>query len=194
MKVAQIVLVWLLLLSQASATIVRIDDLDHMVQKSDIVAHVVVGDKSEKVDKDGRPVEFSTLEVIEGLKGVKTGQLITLYQVGGSNHGNALHIVGQSKFRLGEELVLFAMRYKDMFVTYGVGLGKFRVLRDGEKAKVVEDISDLMAIKSEKGKTEIGAPVPRTYPTLEDFESAIYDALNPRWRVVRTGPKAVRLK
>lgn len=194
MNVAQITLFFLMVLGQAHATIVRINDLDHMVENSDIIAHVVVGDKSEKVDKDGRPIELSTLEVLEGLKGVKTGQLITLYQLGGSGQQGAFHIAGQSSFRLGEEIVLFGMKYKDMFVTYGVGLGKFRVVRDGEKTKVVEDIADLMAIKRENGKTEIGAPIPRKYPSVEDFKAAIYDALNPKWHLVRTGPKAVKIK
>jgi hypothetical protein len=123
----------LFLCFSAHVTVVQIDVLPDMAANADVIAHVVVGEKVSKTDKMGRSVQLSTVEVIQGIKGVKTGQLLTIYQVDG--------IVGQSQYAFGEEFVLFGMKYKDMVVSYGVGLGKFKVLRTQKSAAVVEPIS-----------------------------------------------------
>ena len=194
MRVSRTVFVSLLFIGQAKATIVRIDAIDQMTHNSEIIAHVVVGEQTQKTGEDGRTIEFTSVEILEGLKGVKTGEVATIYQLGDAGLSDGVRIAGQSKFRLGEELVLFGMKYDDMIVPYAVGLGKFRVLRNTSTTKIVEEIKDLVAVTMSENKIVLQAPTPRMYPTLDQFKSTIRKAIDRPLYALPVGPKAVRKK
>lgn len=165
----------------AHSTIVRIDSLQEMAQNADIIAHVVVGDKSSSLDREGRVIELSTVQVLQGIKGTQTGHFLTLYQVAG--------IIGQSQFPFGEEMVIFGMRHGDKVVSYGVGLGKFKVLRGQNRASVVEEFRDLLTPNPDLMLSE---PVGRRYSSLPNFVEQIQSSMNAPFRVVPTGVKALR--
>ncbi len=170
-KRASIAILFLCLSGGVHATIVRIDALPRMSHNADIIAHVLVGDKEIRKEPNGRAVELSRLEVVDGLKGAKSGDILTVFQVAG--------VIGQSHFRFGEELVLFGMKHRDMVVGYGVGLGKFRVLREGNKIAVVEDLQNVIALGSNLKA--------RSYPSLSLFKSTIEESLKAPWQVVPVG-------
>lgn len=172
---------------QLDATIVRIDDISKMAENSDVVAHIVVGEQIERFDAFGRLGVYSSVEVIQGIKGLKTGQVTTVFQGSG--------VMGQSRFERGEELVLFGMKYDDdTIVTYGVGLGKFKVFRDRRDTKVVEDFHDVLTLAPGPKGLRFTRPIPRKYPSLTTFVSSIEEAIHAPLRVIRTGPKSVRVR
>lgn len=167
------IFVALFLFGSAKATVVRIEPLTQMVENADVIAYVVVGDKSTRTDASGRTIQLSSVEVIKGIKGARTGEVLTIYQVAG--------IVGQSRVEFGEEMVLFGMRFGELVVSYGVGLGKFRILRDGHQTPVLEDLHDVV--------TPFGEPKARRYSSVGTFMDSIEQALVAPWRVVHVGPR-----
>lgn len=177
----------------ARATIVYMDDLPAMVHKSDVIIHAAVADQSVKLDKNGRILTLTTLEVLDGLKGAKTGELILLYQVGGEIDGRVERVVGAQRYQFGEELVLFGVRLRDMIVSYGVGVGKFKVLRSSDGVKVVEDIHDLVAVKKgSSGIIDTYEPTPREFPSLNLFKTQIREQLATR-AMIRMTPLKKKL-
>lgn len=174
--------------NQAFGTIVKIDKLPQMAEDSEIIAHIVIGEQTQNLDEEMRPVLLSTAEVLKGIKGVQTGELLTIYQVFPGQ------ISGQSHFELGEELVLFGMKYNGMVISYGVGLGKFGVLRARNQTKVVEDLHDLVAVRNDLRGTHFAAPIARRFKSLEEFFSQIADAINTPYMIVPVGPKGVKAR
>ncbi len=173
-----------------TATLVIIEDIATMTRKSDLIVHAQVIDQSVKKDKTDRIVTMTTIKVLDGMKGSKKGDIKTIYQVGGELGGRVMRIAGAHQYRQGEELVLFGLRYGDMWVSYGVGLGKFRVLRDKQGTHVVEDLHDLVAVKpGENKKFVFEEPVPRQFPSLDEFKNAIDIAAHaPQFQVIEMKP------
>ena len=72
------------------------------------------------------------------------------------------------------------MNYKDMLLTYGVGLGKFLVQRDDDGNRIVEDIGGLVvAHKGRDGALRMQDPTPRSYPSLATMKALVLRALGP---------------
>jgi len=163
------------------ATVVQIDDLTDMAETADVIAQILVNNSELSFEPDGRLVTLSQADVLQGLKGVQTGEKITIRSVEG--------VVGQSQYRPGEEAVFFGMRFGDKVVSYGVGLGKFRLIRQKDSSAVVEDFRELLTVKKEMGALYVTEPTARFYPSLENFVTKIEDALDAPWRLVPTGPK-----
>jgi len=158
------------MLQLAWATVVIQPSLEEMTARSSVIIHAVVEDQSVTYGEGNkRIVTLSRLRVTEGIKGAKTGDAVTLYQVGGEKDGKHMRIVGVNDFSVGEEVVLFgatfvatdtirflqAERKADVpaatlnpnggwMVTYGVGLGKFQVKRDGTSVNAVEQLGDVV--------------------------------------------------
>ncbi len=182
-------LIFMLGLAQsASATVVFIDNIEKMTKQSDVVIHAAVADQSVKEDAEGRITTLTTLEILDGIKGARTGDLITLYQVGGALNGRVMRVSGAQHYHFGEELVLFGVKLDNMIVSYGVGLGKFKVLRGTDGTKVVEDLNDLVEAKpGTSGNTILQEPKPRQFASLDAFKGAIRDAIALSDRVIAPG-------
>ncbi len=174
----------------AEATLVVIEDIATMTKKSDLIIHAKVIDQSVKKDQSNRIVTMTTLKVLDGMKGSKKGDIKTIYQVGGELGGRVLRIAGAHQYSLGEELVLFGLLYGDLVVSYGVGLGKFRILRDKQGTRVVEDLHDLVAVKfDDNEKFVFEEPTPRKFPSLDEFKNAIDSALYaPKFQIIHMKP------
>jgi hypothetical protein len=175
----------------AFATVVVFEDLPTMAGKSDVIAHVVVRDQQVKEEANGRIVTFTTLEVLEGFKGAKSGDVLNLFQVGGEMKGKRQWITGAHRYTFAEQMVLFGVRYKDRVLSYGVGLGKFKIVGEGEKAVVREDITDVVAARpGPTGKMEMHAPTARTFTSLAAFRAEVQEALKPKAH--QRAPKQLR--
>lgn len=167
------VLILLLFSHTGSATLARIDSLSTMSQKSDIIVHAKLTDQKIIQDKDGRPITLTTLKVIDGLKGKTTGDTVTIYQVGGQINHKSLHIAGAHTYKKDEELIFFGEKLKDMYVSYGLGLGKFVI----EKGKIIEDVHDIMAVSNDASDPKEAKP--RMYPSLDYFKEEIRKSIEP---------------
>lgn len=162
--------------SSANATIVVVDPLDVMTQKSEVVVHAVVYGQEVRSDSRGRIITLTTVEVVDGLKGAAKGDLVVIYQVGGTLNGISQWIAGNHRFLPGEEFLLFGVRYEDMVVSYGVGIGKFKIVRDETGAFLVEDVNDVVAAYRQKdGPMQMEEAVPRVFTGLEQFKGLIRD-------------------
>lgn len=158
----------------SSATVVVMHSLEEMTQRSDVIVHARVAD--QRVERKGQVgiITLTEIEVIDGIKGAKDGDVLTIYQVGGSLDGQHAWIAGAHKHRVGEEMVLFAVRHGDQIVSYGVGLGKFQVERDGTLPSVREDLGDVAVMeKGLDGQLRYTTPEPRTAPSLDAFKEYI---------------------
>lgn len=161
----------------AHATVVEIHSLSDMSRRSDVIVHARVGEQ-RVVREEGRIITLTEVEVIDAWKGAKAGQVLTIYQVGGSLDGVRAWIEGAHAYVPGEEVVLFAMNHRDRIVSYGVGVGKFRVEFDGAFRRVVEDIHGVVEWKRDlDGSARMSEPAPRTFPSLEGFKAEVAQSL-----------------
>ena len=141
-----------------------------------MIVHAVVKEQEVREDQDGRIITISTLEVIDGLKNAKTGDLVELFQVGGELNGRVQKVSHQQSYNLHEEMVLFGVKLGEMIVSYGPGLGKFKVLRDQKnfEIKILEDLKDIIGVNRDlNGRFEIKKPTPRIFNGLIKFKKNI---------------------
>jgi len=152
----------MLLATPATATLVQVVGLEQMARESDVVVHARVGAQQVTWDKDHqRVLTLTSIEVLDGVKGARKGDRMTIYQVGGTLDGVTFRIIGALQFVPGEQMVFFAKRFEDKLVSYGMGLGKYSVTeRDGQL--LAEPVyGDVAFVK----RTAEGALVPDTAPT-----------------------------
>jgi hypothetical protein len=172
----------------ARATVVVIPTLEEMTLTSDVVARITVGDA--RVVKDhGRLLTLTSVEVKDGIKGAKTGDVLTMWQIGGSLDGRESWIVGAHHFVKGEELVLFAMNGKSdqvkpgdrVVYPYGIGVGLFEVKPDMPGAPVNELLGDVAAVEmGADGKPHAITPQLRHYDSFDAFKNLLVHILaNP---------------
>lgn len=162
----------------AQATVVVAHSLEEMSRRADVVVHAKVIDSEPTRDDIGRIITLSRLEVLDGIKGAKTGDVLTVFQVGGRIGERASHIVGAHKYTPGEEIVWFGMRHKQRFVAYGIGIGKFQVIYDGSFRRVVEQVGDVAVMERDaSGKPTFRSPAARSAESLTAFKQQLRDAV-----------------
>lgn len=159
---------------ELSALVVqKLADLNTMAQKCDAILHGYVGEQEVKLDEYGRPVTLTKVEVIDGLYGVKTGQVVTLYQVGGTLNGITLPIVGGQNYQVGQEVIFFGLKAGDSLVNFGAGQGKLDVSTSTHLDQVTEDLGTISALPS-AGKTgESVRPLALSFPDVELLKNEI---------------------
>src|SRR5580704_13925926 len=97
-------LLLLFLVKPSMAVIVKLSDLHTMAKKSDIVIHGFVGEQVT-VFSEKRLITLTRIEIIDNLSGkkisgdvIKSGDVITVYQVGGEKDGLVMPILGGQKY------------------------------------------------------------------------------------------------
>lgn len=158
----------------ANSIIVKLSDMQTMAKNSDVIVHGYIGDQTISTDDMGRLITLTQIEVIDGLHGAKTGEVITIYQVGGQKNGVVMPIIGGQNYKFGEQVILFGLKLDDTFVSFGAGQGKFDLIKESNSDLIKEDLGNVHSIrKNSFGKTEIIKPDPLTYNELEDFKNEI---------------------
>lgn len=158
----------------SSATVVVLHSLEEMSQRSEVIVHAHVADQRVERQGDVDIMTLTNIEVIDGIKNAKNGDVLTIYQVGGSLEGQTAWISGAHRHQIGEEMVFFAVRHGERIVSYGVGLGKFLVSRDGTVPSVREDLGGVAIMERDAdGKLRYTEPEPRTAPSLDAFKEHI---------------------
>jgi hypothetical protein len=161
----------------AHATVVVVPTMEEMTHRSDVVVHCVVREVVVEEDRPGRIVTLTSLEVLDGIAGAKTGDVLTLFQVGGEKDGRVAWISGAHHFVVGEELVVFAVQppaLNGRIVPYGIGFSVFAV-KDGVDGKHIEEIGgDVVQLqRTADGASKMSAVEPRRFETLEGFKAML---------------------
>ncbi len=161
----------------ANATVISQNTIVEMAVKADVVVHARVVEQQVKED-GARIITLTQIEILDGLKGAAKGDLLTIYQVGGTVNGKTQRILGTHQHAIHEEMILFAMKYRDGLVSYGVGAGKFFVSRDNNVVRVIEDVQDVSVLRSGgDGRNEITDAKPRELESLPVLKKRIRDIL-----------------
>lgn len=157
----------------ADATVVVLHCLAEMTTRAELIVQARVADQ-RVVREDGHIVTYTDIEVIEGIKGARAGEILTIYQVGGTLDGKTTEVVGAHQHQLEEEMVFFGVRRGGKVISYGVGVGKFRVTRDDDGVLVVPVYGDISVMNQTPGeKPTFGAPPASTPRPLDEFMNEV---------------------
>jgi hypothetical protein len=169
----------------AHATVVVVPELEELTHRSEVVVQAVVRDVVTFKDEKGRLITETSLEVIDGIRGAKVGDIVPVQQLGGSLEGREAWIAGNHRFTVGEEVVFFGVRLpKDrrVVIPYGVGFGIFRVVDDVNGRHVVEigggDVSRM--VRTPDGGSKMEPLQPRHFDNLDAFKSRLRSILAGR--------------
>jgi len=152
--------------------------LPEMTKKSDLIVHALVTGQKVARDESGRIKTYSTLQVLESVRGATKNEVLNLSQVGGELDGQTAHVVGTSTFAMGEEVVLFGARMPDRVVMFAVGVGKYRVYSSGGQKYAIAEVGDVQLVKHKPGGglESVKHPIP-TAVALSDFLSDVRNHL-----------------
>jgi len=169
----------------AAATVVAIPSMEELTRRSDVVVQGVVRESKTIKDDKGRLITVTSLEVIDGIRGRKAGDIVQIHQLGGLLDGQQAWIAGAHKFVLNEEIVFFGVKLpKDpaVVVPYGIGFGIFRVLDDVDGRHVHEigggDVSQVL--RQPDGTTKMAPVMPRRFESLDAFKAMLRQSLEGR--------------
>lgn len=161
------------------AHIVKLSDMQTMAKQSDVVIHGHVGEKKVTMDDLGRLVTLTDVEVLDGLHGAKTGEIITIYQVGGQKDGLVMPLLGGQLYHEGQELFFFGLKMGDAFVSYGAGQGKFDIVHDRGEELVREDLGNVSVIKN-FSSLQPENPSPLTFESKSILKDEIKEMLKAK--------------
>ncbi len=164
------------------ATVVVVPSLEELTHRSDVIVHAVVRDVVTMKDERGRLITETSLEVIDGVRGGKAGDVVPVHQVGGALGDQRAWIAGNHRFHVGEEVVFFGVHLpKDprVVVPYGIGFGIFAVTDDVDGRHAVEIGGDdvVQIVKSDKGDKKMLPVTPRHFDNLEAFKADLRSIL-----------------
>ena len=175
------IIVFLLFAHASNPLIVKLTDLNTMARQSDIVAHGYVGEQNVVNDEMGRLITLTEIEIIDGIYGAKTGEIITVYQVGGYKKGVVMPLLGGHRYQIGQEVILFGLRLGNTYVSYGAGQGKLDVVSNRGQELVVEDLGDIGAIHNgPTGRPEVVSPTPLEFSSKELIMNEIKEMIKAR--------------
>ncbi|MEE8409229.1 MAG: hypothetical protein V3T05_06470 [Myxococcota bacterium] len=153
----------LIVSSTAGATMVLPIELEQMTVESEVIMHARVLGQEVRWSKDhARILTLTTIEVLAPIKNAVKGDRITIYQVAGTLDGVTFRIPGALQFEPGREMVFFAMQFRDMLVSYGMGLGKYAVRTIGGKRWAMPEHGDVVFVKRDPRGHLVNAPRPDT--------------------------------
>ena len=159
------------------AIMVQLSDLVTMTKRSDLVIHGYVGDTSVITDEFGRLITLTQIEVIDPIHNAKSGEIITVYQVGGEIPGLVAPILGGQNYSLGQEVILFGLTLDNKYVSYGAGQGKFDVVQNTNSSLVIEDLGDVEVLSPNNPLIHSFA-TPLIYDDVNIFKKEIRNILN----------------
>jgi hypothetical protein len=110
-----------------ASTVLKLD-LESLVANSDQIVDGKVTQVKSKVE-DGKVYTYTELEVEDGMKGVATGETVTIKQLGGRTEDLATWVPGVPHFQSGERVIVFLEKStpQALPVVTGMSQGKFQV-------------------------------------------------------------------
>jgi hypothetical protein len=89
-----------------------------------IVRGVVRAQETTWSDGNTAILTYSDIEVLAAVKGARAGDVVRVYQVGGTLDGFTHTVHGARLLSLGQQLTFFGKRFRDMVVPLGLGIGQ----------------------------------------------------------------------
>ncbi len=132
-----------LFVSSASATVMKYTGVDRLIEISDVIIHAEVVEQKTYFDKEqDRVVTDTTFGVNRAFYG-KVGEKVTIQQWGGTHNGQTHFIPGDARFEVGEEVIVFLHKGKDVVALSALGQAKYSVEKTDEGRLVSRDLSDI---------------------------------------------------
>ena len=135
----------LLSASLAGATTVQKFSISDLAKKSETIALARVDDVSSRWDDNHKEIyTFISLKVLDGVKGSRKNDVLTIRQIGGSVDNVISVVPGMPTFAKGEEVVVFLSAKDRAGYPWVMGLqqGKYSVSTDGNGFKQVRNEVD----------------------------------------------------
>lgn len=126
---------------QVSATTVLPLSLEDLVSRSDIVAHVRVG-QVRVVPREGVPFRVTELHVVEAFQGIGRGEVLELWQRGDGR----LIVIGDPFLESGQEGLAFLRRVDGHIYLTALAQSFWWIEGQGEQAVAHRDLSDLAVV------------------------------------------------
>jgi hypothetical protein len=169
----------LLSASLAGATTVQKFSISDLAKKSETIALAHVDDVSSRWDDNHKEIyTFISLKVLDGVKGSRKNDMLTIRQIGGSVDNIISVVPGMPNFRKGEEVVVFLSAKDRAGYPWVMGLqqGKYSVSTDGNGFKQVRNDVDgikTVALDGSVDEAKVGSVQP-----LNSFLDGIRTELN----------------
>lgn len=156
----------------AHASVVEPLSVPEMARRAPVIVHAVVG-AAEVREERGRLVTYTPLRVVEAFKGARRGSTLLLFQPGGQRGGRTSGVVGQPRYRAGEEIVVFLAPHRrgelDVVVHLSLGQGVFDV---GPTGTVRERTDAEVGMLDAGGRARPLAS--RAFPSIAAFRAALF--------------------
>ncbi len=120
---------------------------------------IVVIAKVEKVksrwdDHHAKIYTYTTVSVLETIKGKEVPDSIILQELGGKVGNEALVVEGAAQFNEGEEVLLFLIYHRDRYWLHSMAMGKFNIVKEKNSKIAVNHSITKDLIKLETTKIE----------------------------------------
>jgi hypothetical protein len=169
----------LLSASLAGATTVQKFSISDLAKKSETIALARVDDVSSRWDDNHKEIyTFISLKVLDGVKGSRKNDVLTIRQIGGSAEGKISVVPGMPTFTKGEEVVVFLSPKDRAGYPWVMGLqqGKFTVSTDDNGFKQVRN--DVVGLKTMAPNGSVDEATPAAVQPLASFLDGIRTDLN----------------
>src|SRR5262245_37851356 len=149
--------------SLASATTVQKFSISDLAKKSEAIAVARVDDVSSRWDDNHKEIyTYISLKVLDGIKGSRKNDVLTIRQIGGSAEGKISVVPGMPTFAKGEEVVVFLSPKDRAGYPWVMGLqqGKYTVSVDAQGFKQVRNDVDGLKTLSPMGSVDEAKSAP----------------------------------
>ena len=165
--------------SLAGATTVQKFSLSDLAKKSETIALAHVDDVYSRWDDNHKEIyTFISLKVLDGVKGSRKNDVLTIRQIGGSAEGKISVVPGMPSFTKGEEVVVFLSPKDRAGYPWVMGLqqGKYTVSTDNNGFKQVRN--DVVGLKTMTPNGSVDEAKPAAVQPLASFLDGIRTDLN----------------
>ena len=169
----------LLSASLAGATTVQKFSISDLAKKSETIALARVDDVSSRWDDNHKEIyTFISLKVLDGVKGSRKNDVLTIRQIGGAAEGKISVVPGMPTFNKGEEVVVFLSPKDRAGYPWVMGLqqGKYTVSTDDNGFKQVRN--DVVGLKTMAPNGSVDEAKPAAVQPLASFLDGIRTDLN----------------
>jgi hypothetical protein len=169
----------LLSASLAGATTVQKFSISDLAKKSETIALARVDDVSSRWDDNHREIyTFISLKVLDGVKGSRKNDVLTIRQIGGTVDNLISVVPGMPNFTKGEEVVVFLSPKDRAGYPWVMGLqqGKYSVSTDANGFKQVRNDVDGLRTQALDGSVDEAKAAP--VQPLNSFLDGIRTQLN----------------
>jgi len=171
----------------SNATTVVSLTVEKMAQEADAIVRGVVTKRTSNWNKArNRIYTVTALQVGDVLKGtVKSTDTLNIRQIGGEVDGIGQMIVGNAKFSVGEEVLVFLEKHPTdaVYVVMGMAQGKYSIDRNTTPPSVRRSMGQLNRVSVPKPGNVVqlkSPPMATTLPSLNVLLGRIRSALVPQ--------------